>query len=91
MSHALIWSSLNTSDLTTEDIKEIPFAGLGTNVAGTWNKKLYKLKWLNTSVNDIKLWLENELVGSVTLTKVERSELAAVASDIFNKPEAQRK
>jgi len=33
----------------------------------------------------------NPLVASVTLTKVERSELAAVASEIFNKPEAQRK
>lgn len=33
----------------------------------------------------------NSLVASVTLTKVERSELAAVASEIFNKPEAQRK
>lgn len=33
----------------------------------------------------------NALVASVTLTKVERSELASVASDIFNKPEAQRK
>ena len=32
----------------------------------------------------------NDLVASVTLTKVERSELAAVASDIFNKPEARR-
>ena len=34
---------------------------------------------------------KNSLVASVTLTKVERSELAAVASDIFNRPEAQRK
>jgi PhoH-like ATPase len=34
---------------------------------------------------------KNGLVASVTLTKVERSELAAVASDIFNRPEAQRK
>ena len=33
----------------------------------------------------------NGLVASVTLTKVERSELAAVASDIFNRPEARRK
>lgn len=33
----------------------------------------------------------NNLVASVTLTKVERSELASVASDIFNRPEAQRK
>ena len=34
---------------------------------------------------------KNALVASVTLTKVERSELAAVASDIFNRPEARRK
>jgi PhoH-like ATPase len=33
----------------------------------------------------------NNLVASVTLTKVERSELAAVASEIFNKPEARRR
>ena len=33
----------------------------------------------------------NDLVASVTLQKVERSELAAVASAIFNKPEARRK
>lgn len=33
----------------------------------------------------------NSLVASITLTKVERSELAAVASEIFNKPEARRK
>lgn len=34
---------------------------------------------------------KNNLVGSVTLTKVERSELASVASEIFNRPEAQRR
>jgi PhoH-like ATPase len=34
---------------------------------------------------------KNNLVASVTLTKVERSELAAVASEIFNRPESQRK
>jgi PhoH-like ATPase len=33
----------------------------------------------------------NNLVASVTLSKVERSELAAVASEIFNRPEARRK
>lgn len=66
MSHALIWSSINTTDLTSEDITEIPFAGLGTNVAGTWNKKLFKLKWLNTSVNDIKIWLDSELADIYT-------------------------
>lgn len=60
MSHALIWSSLNLTNLVTEDISEIPFAGLGTNVANTWNKKLYQLKWLNTSVDNVKIWLEDE-------------------------------
>jgi hypothetical protein len=85
MSHALIWSSLNTSDLTTEDIKEIPFAGLGTNVAGTWNKKLYKLKWLNTSVNDIKLWLDNELADIYTGTPypvIKKSENFKLLQDL---------
>jgi PhoH-like ATPase len=33
---------------------------------------------------------KNDLVASVTLTKVERSELAAVASEIFNRPESRR-
>ena len=33
----------------------------------------------------------NDLVASVTLTKVERSQLAAVASEIFNRPESRRR
>jgi PhoH-like ATPase len=33
---------------------------------------------------------KSDLVASVTLSKVERSELAAVASEIFNRPEARR-
>ena len=33
----------------------------------------------------------NSLVACITFTKVERSELAAVASEIFNKPESRRK
>ena len=33
----------------------------------------------------------SNLVSTVTLSKVERSELAAVASQIFNRPEAQRR
>ena len=60
MSHALVWTELSSSDYTTESIKEIPYSDLGTNVAGTWNKKVYKLKWINTSVSDVKIWLDNE-------------------------------
>jgi PhoH-like ATPase len=33
---------------------------------------------------------KSEIVATVTLSKVERSELAAVASEIFNRPEARR-
>jgi PhoH-like ATPase len=33
----------------------------------------------------------SNLVSAVTLSKVERSELAAIASQIFNRPEAQRR
>lgn len=33
---------------------------------------------------------KSELVATVTLSKVERSELAAIASEIFNRPESRR-
>ena len=60
MSHALIWTSLDPNNLTSELRAEIPFAGFGTVVAGTWVKKLYKLKWINSSVSDVKIWLEDQ-------------------------------
>lgn len=60
MSHALIWTSLDPNNLTSELRAEVPFAGFGTVVAGTWNKKLYKLKWINSSVNDVKIWLDDQ-------------------------------
>jgi hypothetical protein len=60
MSHALIWTSLDPINLTSELRAEIPFAGFGTVVAGTWVKKIYKLKWINSSVNDVKIWLDDQ-------------------------------
>lgn len=59
MSHALIWTELNTTDLSSEIKKELPYVGFGTNYTGTWTKKLFKLKWLNSSVSDVKIWLDN--------------------------------
>jgi len=66
MAHALIWSELSTSDLTSEITPELPFAGFGTITSGSWNKRLFKLKWLNTSVENINIWVENEYADVYT-------------------------
>lgn len=66
MAHALIWSELSTSDLNSEITSELPFAGFGTITSGSWNKKLFKLKWLNTSVENINIWVENEYADVYT-------------------------
>ncbi len=59
MAHALVWTELDSNDLTTELKREIPFAGFGTNIIGSWSKKIYKLKWQNASVENIRVWLDN--------------------------------
>ena len=85
MSHALIWSSLDTTNLTSETNGEVPFAGLGTNVVGTWNKKLYKLKWNNTSVNNIKIWLDDQYADIYTgdsFPKIKKSDNLKIADDL---------
>ena len=69
MSHALIWSEISTVDLQSEVNKEIPFAGMGTATANSWSKKIYKLKWLNTSVGDVKIWLDNSFADIYTGTE----------------------
>ena len=66
MAHALIWSELSTSDLTSEITPELPFAGFGTITSGSWNKRLFKLKWLNSSVENINIWVENEYADVYT-------------------------
>ena len=85
MSHALIWSSLDTTNLTSETNGEVPFAGMGTIVVGTWNKKLYKLKWNNTSVNDIKIWLDDQYADIYTgdsFPKIKKSDKLKIADDL---------
>ena len=69
MSHALIWSEISTSNLETETTKELPFAGFGTNVANSWNKRVFRLKWLNTSVSDVKIWIDNCFADIYTNTE----------------------
>ena len=66
MSHAFIWSEVNTDNSQSEISREISSAGFGTNVSGTWNKKLFRLKWINTNVDDIRLWIDNEFADIYT-------------------------
>lgn len=66
MSHALIWTELDPNNINSELTHEIPFAGFGTIVSGTWNKRLFKLKWINSSVEDVKLWLHDEYADIYT-------------------------
>lgn len=85
MSHALIWSSLDTTNLTSETNGEVPFAGMGTVVVGTWNKKLYKLKWNNTSVNNIKIWLDDQYADIYTgdsFPKIKKSDKLKITDDL---------
>ena len=53
MSHAFIWSEVNADNSQSEISREISSAGFGTNVSGTWNKKLfrYQLLYKNLQLN----------------------------------------
>lgn len=85
MSHALIWSEISTTDLQSEVNKEIPYAGMGTATANSWSKKIYKLKWLNTSVNDIKIWLDNSFADIYTSTEfpiIKASDAISITEDL---------
>jgi hypothetical protein len=66
MSHAFIWSEVNADNSQSEIYREISSAGFGTNISGTWNKKLFRLKWINTNVDDIKIWIDNEFADIYT-------------------------
>jgi hypothetical protein len=59
MAHAFLWTELNSSN-NTEVSREISSAGFGTNTSTTWTKKLFKLKWINSDVENIRLWIDNE-------------------------------
>ncbi len=66
MSHALIWTELNPNNISAEQTHEVPFAGFGTIVAGTWNKRLFKLNWINSSVEDVKISLDDNYADIYT-------------------------
>lgn len=66
MSHALIWTELDPNNISAEQTHEVPFAGFGTIVAGTWNKRLFKLNWINSSVEDVKISLDDNYADIYT-------------------------
>lgn len=66
MSHAFIWTEVNPDTNQSDVQREVSSAGFGTNVSGTWTKKLYRLKWVNSTVESIKLWLDNEYADIFT-------------------------
>ena len=65
MAHALVWHELDyNSGSITEFSPQLPVVNLGGAGAGStirqgrWGVKYYRLKWLNTSVENVKLWLD---------------------------------
>ena len=65
MAHALVWHELDyNSGSITEFTPQLPVVNLGgagtgsTIRQGRWGVKYYRLKWLNTSVENVKLWLD---------------------------------
>ena len=62
MAHAFVWHELdyNNGNITDSTV-QLPYVDMGTIRQGSWNKKLFRLKWINTSVDNVKLWIDSTL------------------------------
>jgi hypothetical protein len=60
MAHAFVWHELdyNNGNITDSTI-QLPYVDMGTIRQGSWNKKLFRLKWINSSVDNVKLWVDS--------------------------------
>jgi hypothetical protein len=60
MAHAFVWHELdyNNGNITDSTV-QLPYVDMGTIRQGSWNKKLFRLKWINTSVDNVKLWIDS--------------------------------
>ena len=60
MAHAFVWHELdyNNGNITDSSV-QLPYVDMGTIRQGSWNKKLFRLKWINTSVENVKLWVDS--------------------------------
>jgi len=60
MAHALVWHELDYNDTTLSDATaQLPYVDMGTINQANWNIKLFQLKWINSSVDNAKLWLNS--------------------------------
>ena len=62
MAHAFVWHELdyNNGNITDSTV-QLPYVDMGTIRQGSWNKKLFRLKWINTSVENVKLWIDSTI------------------------------
>ena len=60
MAHAFVWHELDYNNGNiTDSTAQLPYVDMGTIRQGSWNKKLFRLKWINTSVDNVKLWIDS--------------------------------
>lgn len=60
MAHAFVWHELDYNNGNiTDSTAQLPYVDMGTIRQGSWNKKLFRLKWVNTSVENVKLWIDS--------------------------------
>jgi hypothetical protein len=60
MAHAFVWHELDYNNGNiTDSTAQLPYVDMGTIRQGSWNKKLFRLKWINTSVDNVKLWVDS--------------------------------
>jgi len=62
MAHAFVWHELDYNNGNiTDSTAQLPYVDMGTIRQGSWNKKLFRLKWINTSVDNVKLWIDSTI------------------------------
>ena len=65
MAHAFVWHELDYNNGNiTDSTAQLPYVDMGTIRQGSWNKKLFRLKWINSSVENVKLWVDS-FIGDV--------------------------
>lgn len=76
MSQAFIWTELDNVNGTTVVNPEIPYVDFGNFQASLYSdKKIVQLKWINSSVEDIKLWLDTYVADIYRDANTKKPEL----------------
>ena len=76
MSQAFIWTELDNVNGTTVINPEIPYVDFGNFQASLYSdKKIVQLKWINSSVEDIKLWIDTYIADVYRDSNTKKPEL----------------